>query len=79
MIKQVYTHDYTDPDHELILKRKDGDFDWIDPIQSVWIDNGTLFVDNGRGEYEYQLKDIEDFNIREYNPEDIFDYQGGNL
>lgn len=79
MIKQIYIHDHSGPDYELILKLKNGNYDWIDPIQSVLTNEGILFVDNGRHVYEYILKDIEDFNIREYSSEDIFEYQGGNL
>ena len=80
MIKQtIYTHDYFDPDHEIIIKLKSDDFDWIDPIDEVWIDNGTLYVDNSRMVYEYKISDIVDYNIREYSSDNIFDYQGGNL
>lgn len=80
MTKQIiYEHDYTSPDHEIIIKLKSDDFDWVDPVQEIWYENNTLFVDNGRGIYDYKVKDIEDFNIRPYNPENIFDYKGGNL
>ena len=79
MEKSVYSHDWGEPDHEIIIKNKGDTFDWIDPLQRVWILDGTLFVDNGRGVYEYILSDLVDYNIREYNPDNIYDYQGGNL
>lgn len=80
MTKQtIFTHEYLNPDHEIIIKLKSEDFDWCDPIDEVWIDNNTLYVDNGLGVYDYKLTDIVDYNIRPYSPDNIFDYQGGNL
>ncbi|AGG58018.1 hypothetical protein VPBG_00246 [Vibrio phage helene 12B3] len=80
MTKQtIFTHEFATPDHEIIIKLKSDDFDWIDPIDEVWINNNTLYVDNGRGVYDYKISDIVDYNIREYNSENIYDYQGGNL
>lgn len=80
MTKQIiFTGDFSEPDHEIIIKLKCGAFDWIGPLHDVWIDNGTLYVDNGRGVYDYKISDIVDYNIREYNSENIYDYQGGNL
>ena len=70
---------FPDIDHEIIIKLKSDDFDWIDPITDVWIDNDTLYVDNGHYTYNHLLSDIVDYNIREYNSENIYDYQGGNL
>ena len=79
MTKQtIFTHEFGTPDHEIIIKLKSDDFDWIDPLTDVWIDNGTLYVDNGHYTYDYLLSDIEDYNIREYSSEGIYDYQGGN-
>ncbi len=80
MTKQViYTKDYNEPDHEIIIKGKDDVYDWVDPLQEVYIEYDTLTVNNGCGVYEYILSEIEDYNIREYSSEDIFDYKGGNL
>ncbi len=80
MTKQViFEEDYVQPEHEIIIKYKTDDFDWIDPLKEVYIEGGVLFVDNGRGVYEYILSEIEDYKIREYSSEDIFDYKGGNL
>ncbi|CAH9014817.1 conserved hypothetical protein [Vibrio phage 501E54-1] len=80
MPKQIiYTKDFDEPDHEIILKLKSDDFDWVDPIQKVYIEDGILTVDNGRGVYDYVVAEIEDYKIREYSPENIFDYKGGNL
>ena len=75
----IFEEEYFQPDHEIIIKYKTDDFDWIDPLQEVYIEDGVLFVDNGRGVYEYILSEIEDYKIRVYSPEDIFDYKGGNL
>ncbi len=81
MTKQtIFTREsFPDIDHEIIIKLKCGAFDWIDPIDEVWIANNTLYVDNGRYTYDHLLSDIEDYNIREYSSENIYDYQGGNL
>ena len=81
MTKQaIFTRvNYSEPDHEIIIKLKSDDFDWIDPITDVWVDNGTLYVDNGHYIYDHLLSDIEDYNIREYSSENIYEYQGGNL
>ena len=81
MTKQtIFTcESFPDIDHEIIIKLKSDDFDWIDPLTDVWVDNDTLYVDNGHYAYDYLLSDIEDYNIREYSSENIYDYQGGNL
>lgn len=81
MSKQtIFTRvNYYESDHEIIIKLKCGAFDWIDHLHDVWIDNGTLYVDNGYNVYDYSISDIVDYNIREYNSENIYDYRGGNL
>lgn len=75
----IYDHNYLDTDHEIILKLRGEVFEWVDPVREIWIDNNTLYVDNGLHTYDYSLPDIIDYNIRPYSCEDIYDYQGGNL
>lgn len=61
-------------DHEIIIKFKNNKFDWIDPIVTVYEDDGKLVVENGNGHtYDYVLKDIEKYRIRVYSSEDIYD------
>lgn len=61
-------------DHEIIIKFKNGRFDWIDPLVTVLEDDEKLVVENERGyTYDYVLNDIEKYRIRVYNSEDIYD------
>lgn len=63
--------------HEIIIKFKNNKFDWIDPIVSVYEDDGKLVVENERGyTYDYVLDDIEKYRIRVYSSEDIYDVEG---
>ena len=64
-------------DHEIIIKFKDGKFDWIDPLVTVYEDDGKLVVENGNGHtYDYSLDDIGKYRIRVYSSEDIYDVEG---
>lgn len=47
--------------------------------KKIWVDSEKLYVDNDHYTYNYLLSDIEDYNIREYSSEGIYDYKGGNL
>lgn len=75
MTKQaLFTSDYLQPEHEIIIKFKSDDLEWIDPLEEVWIEEGKLFVSNPYNTYDYKLSDIVDFNIRVYSSENIWDY-----
>ena len=64
-------------DHEIIVKFKNNKFDWIDPIVTVYEDDGKLVVENESGHtYDYVLDDIEKYRIRVYSSEDIYDVEG---
>lgn len=63
--------------HEIIIKFKNGKFDWIDPIASVYEDDGNLFVEDERGyRYSYSLDNITKYRLRVYSPEDIYNVEG---
>ena len=79
MRSTVYAGWGGEPDHEIIIKYKTDNYDWIDPIQEVWVEGDTLYVDNGRYIYDYKLSELVDYNIRPYDSENPFDYQGNNL
>ena len=64
-------------DHEIIIKFKNDKFDWIDPIVTVYEDDDKLIVENGNGyTYDYVLDDVEEYRIRVYSSEDIYDVEG---
>jgi len=70
----IFERDDWNTDHEIIIKFKNGKFDWIDPIVTVYEDDGKLVVENERGyTYDYVLDDIEKYRIRVYSSEDIYD------
>lgn len=72
----IFERTYWRVDHEIIIKFKNGKFDWIDPIVTVYEDDEKLVVENECGyTYDYLLDDIDKYRIRVYSSEDIYDVE----
>lgn len=54
---------------EFVVEFKDGTRDWIDPVESIVIDDNTLVVDG----WDYNLEDVDKWTIRPYTPETTYD------
>ena len=60
---------------EFVVKLKSGKYDWIDPVDEVYWIGPLLVVKAMTGyKYPYELKDIDQWVVREYDEENIFPF-----
>ena len=52
-------------EYNVIINFKDGTFDDIDPFFKMWKLDDSLIIDNGFGEFSYNLLTIKDIEFKE--------------
>lgn len=63
-------------DHdEFVVKMKDGKYDWLDPVESIFEGRGSIIVRTCAGyDYIFNLKDIDQWMVRQYDAVDIYPF-----
>ncbi len=59
--------------NEFVVLYKNGNKDWIDPINEIWEDDYIIYVDNYSKTHEFVKTDIDKWVVRPYNPETTYD------